>query len=174
MDNYPINDERIHQHDVRLLALEAEQSEEKRQLIIQSIYNQNPIIARNSAWVMTHFSDKLITTFQPRINEFIDLIMTTDNISLKRLILNIVDRLTLSENNLRTDFIDFCLEHMMSLEEPPGVQTLCMKLAHKQCLFFPELQDEFYNLLNMMEIGNYATCVKSLHKKMVKTKQTTF
>lgn len=171
MGEYSISDERIHQDGVRFLALEAENSEEKRDFILKTIYDTNHVKARNAAWVMTHFSDKLIATLQPRLNEFIDLIMTTDNISLRRLILNIVDRLILTEEDLRTDFLDFCMEHMMSLEEPPGVQTLCMKLAYKQCSFFPELKEEYFNLLNIMEVENYAICVKCLHKKMMKLKK---
>ena len=45
--------------------------------------------------------------------------MQTDNSSVRRLTLNIIERLEMNEDDLRTDFLDFCFEHMVSIEEFP-------------------------------------------------------
>lgn len=132
------------------------------------LHSANAMEARNAAWVMTHLTDEQIVALKPRQNEFIDLIMHTQNTALRRLVLNLVERQPMEEADLRTDFLDFCLEHMSLLDEPPGVQTLCIKLAYRQCRFYPELMQEFRTRLALMQEG-YAKCVQSLLRKMMGT-----
>lgn len=136
--------------------------------LVDGIHDEDPVTARNTAWAMTHLSDERVALLQPRRNEFIDLAMHTDSTPLRRLLLNIIERQAFDEQALRTDFLDFCLEHMASPAETPGVQTLCMKLAHRFCSFYPELMKEFTEILQMMD-SDYATCVKCLRRKMLAT-----
>jgi hypothetical protein len=93
--------------------------------------------------------------------------MQTENSSVRRLTLNIIERLTLNEDDLRTDFLDFCFEHMVSVEEFPGIQTLCMKLAYRMCTFYSELMDELKRTLEAMEIDYYKPAVKCLRKRIL-------
>ena len=79
-------------------------------------------------------------------------------------------RLTLEEDDLRTDFLNFCFEHMVSIEEFPGIQTLCMKLAYRMCTFYPELMDELKRTLEAMEIEYYKPAVKCLRKRILSGK----
>lgn len=139
---------------------------ERLNRLVDGIHDEDPVAARNAAWAMTHLSDDRIFLLQPRQNEFIDLAMHTDSTPLRRLLLNIIERQAFDEQTLRTDFLDFCLEHMASPAETPGVQTLCMKLAHRFCNFYPELMKEFTEILQMMD-SDYAICVKCLRKKML-------
>ena len=67
---------------------------------------------------------------------------------------------------MRTDFLDFCLLHMHMPEEPPGVQSLCMKLAHRMCLPYPELLHEFYETLSLMQPEDCKPGMKHLINKM--------
>jgi len=138
-----------------------------RDEIVSLIHDASPKVARNAAWAMTHFSDDVIATLRPRLNEFIDIIVSTDNISLQRLLLNVVERMEWESAYVRTDFLDFCFDRMVSPVVPPGVQSLCMKLAMRQCRFYPELLPEFRMLLESMETG-YAVSTMGLRKKMLK------
>lgn len=135
--------------------------------IVSLLYDEDPRVARNAAWVMTHFSQKLRRQLTDRQNEFIDLLMKTDNSGLRRLLLNIVEFQGIRQEDMRTDFLDFCLSHMISVEEPPGIQSLCMKLSFAQCLYYPELMHEFYETLLIMQQG-YAVSMQGLRKKMIK------
>ena len=65
------------------------------------------------------------------------------------------------------DFLDFCFEHMVNIEEFPGIQTLCMKLAYRMCTFYPELMDELKRTLEAMEIDYYKPAVKCLRKRIL-------
>ena len=74
------------------------------------------------------------------------------------------------EHTLRTDFLDFCLEHMASVGEPPGVQALCMKLAFRMCQFYPELSEELRRTLESMDADSYKPAVVGLIKKILSGK----
>ena len=96
--------------------------------------------------------------------------MQTENSSVRRLTLNIIERLRMEEEDLRTDFLDFCFEHMASIEEFPGIQSVCMKLAFHMCKFYPELMDELKRTLEAMEIDYYKPAVKGVRSKILSGK----
>ncbi len=131
------------------------------------VFDSDYRVARSALWGLTKATDKELSELQTILNELINQAMQTDNSSVRRLTLNIIERLKMNEEDLRTDFLDFCFEHMVSIEEFPGIQTLCMKLAFRMCTFFPELMDELKRTLNAMEIDYYKPAVKCLRKRIL-------
>lgn len=127
-------------------------------------------VARVALWALTKGTDKELSTLQPMLHEFIDLAMSTENSSVRRLSLNLVERLDMGEEDITTDFLDFCFEHMADIEEYPGVQTLCMKLAYRMCQFYPELMDELKRTIEAMQIEYYKPAVKGLRTKILSGK----
>ena len=123
-------------------------------------------VARTALWGLTKAKDEELSELQVIHNELIDQAMQTENSSVKRLTLNIIERLKMNEDDLRTDFLDFCFEHMVSIEEFSGTQTLCMKLAFRMCTFYPELMDELKRTLEAMEIDYYKPAIKCLRKRI--------
>ncbi len=131
------------------------------------IFDSDYRVARSALWGLTKATNEELLDLQVILNELIDQTMQTENSSVRRLTLNIIERLTLEEDDMRTDFLDFCFEHMVSIEEYPGIQTLCMKLAYRMCTFYPELMDELMRTLEAMEIDYYKPAVKGLRKKIL-------
>jgi hypothetical protein len=131
------------------------------------IFDSDYRVARSALWGLTKATNEELSDLQVLLNELIDQAMQTDNSSVRRLTLNIIERLKMDEDDLRTDFLDFCFEHMVSIEEYPGIQTLCMKLAYRMCTFYPELMDELMRTLEAMEIDYYKPAVKGLRKKIL-------
>jgi len=127
-------------------------------------------VARSALWGLTKATNEELSELQVMLDELIDQAMQTENSSVRRLTLNIIERLKIDEDELRTDFLDFCFEHMVSIEEYPGIQTLCMKLAYRMCSFYPELMDELKRSLEAMEIDYYKPAVKSLRKRILSGK----
>ena len=123
-------------------------------------------VARSALWGLTKAKDEELSELKVIYNELIDQAMQTENSSVKRLTLNIIEKLKMDEDDLRTDFLDFCFEHMVSIEEFPGTQTLCMKLAFRMCTFYPELMDELKRTLEAMEIDYYKPAIKCLRKRI--------
>ena len=127
-------------------------------------------VARSALWGLTKASDDELSQLQVLLNELIDQAMQTENSSVRRLTLNVIERLELTEDDLRIDFLDFCMEHMVAGDEFPGVQTLCMKLAYRMCSFYPELLEEFMRIVDAMEIDYYKPAVKGLRANILSGK----
>ena len=127
-------------------------------------------VARNALWVLTKATDEELSVLQPIRNELIDLAMTTKHSSVRRLSLNIVERLEMYEEDMRTEFLDFCVDHALDIEEPPGVQAICMKLAYRMSKFYPDLMDELKRTIAAMEIEYYKPAVKCVRNRFLKGK----
>lgn len=124
-------------------------------------------VARSALWGLTKAKNQELLTLQPLLNELIEQAMHTDNSSVRRLTLNIIERLEMEEDDMRTDFLDFCFEHAVKGDEFPGVQTLCIKLAYRMSQPYPELMEELRRLLESMEIEYYKPAVKGIRNKII-------
>ena len=131
------------------------------------VFDSDYRVARSALWGLTKASNEELSELQVMFNELIEQAMQTENSSVRRLTLNIIERLEMNEDDLRTDFLDFCFEHMVSIEEFPGIQTLCMKLAYRMCTFYPELMDELKRTIEAMEIDYYKPAIKGLRKRIL-------
>ena len=131
------------------------------------VFDEDYRVARSALWGLTKASDNELSELQLLMNELIDLAMKTDNSSVRRLALNVIERLKMKEEELRTDFLDFCLEHLLNVEEFPGIQSVCAKLAFRMCKFYPELMDELIRTLEGMEIEYYKPAVKSIRNRIL-------
>ena len=127
-------------------------------------------VARSALWGLTKASKEELAQLQVILNDLINQAMQTENSSVRRLTLNIIERLKMEEDDLRTDFLDFCFDHMMDVEELPGIQAVCMKLAFRMCQFFPELMDELKRTLEAMEIDYYKPAVKCARNRILNGK----
>lgn len=131
------------------------------------MHDEDYQVARNALWGLTKATSLELSQLQVALNELIDLAMATGNPSVRRLSLNIIERLKMEEKDLRTDFLDFCLDHMARLDEFPGIQSLCMKLAYRMCGFYPELADELKRTVAAMDMAYYKPAVKSVRRRIL-------
>ena len=136
----------------------------------QYAFSEDHRVARSALWGLTKARKEELSQLQVILNELIDQSMQTDNSSVRRLSLNVIERLVMNEDDLRTDFLDFCFEHMMDVEEFPGIQSVCMKLAFRMCSFYPELMDELKRTLEAMEIDYYKPAVKCVRNRILSGK----
>ena len=127
-------------------------------------------VARSALWGLTKASKRELSQLQVILNELIDLAIQTENSSVRRLTLNIIERLEIKEDELRTDFLDFCLDHMADVSEFPGIQSICMKLAYRMCSFYTELMDELKRTVEAMEIEYYKPAVRGIRSKILSGK----
>ena len=130
-------------------------------------FSEDYRVARSALWGLTKASKEELKQLRVILNELIEQAMQTENSSVRRLSLNIIERLEMHEEDLRTDFLDFCFDHMMDVEEFPGIQSVCMKLAFRMCKYYPELMDELKRTLEAMEINYYKPAVKGVRSKIL-------
>ena len=132
--------------------------------LFENLFDIDDRVARNSAWVLTHKPISEIRELPQ--SKLIDLAISTPNPSLRRLVLNLIEQQPMAKEDIRTDFLDFCLQRMTMLEEAPGVQSLCMKLAYRMCKYYPELTNEFEAALSLIPSEQYKPGVRYLIKKL--------
>lgn len=137
---------------------------------LRFMHDEDYQVARNALWGLTKASKQELSQLEPIKDKLINLAMSTDNSSVRRLSLNLVERLKMEEEEVRTDFLDFCFDHMTDINEFPGIQSLCMKLACRMCSFFPELMGELRRTVETMEIDYYKPAVKGMRSKILKGK----
>lgn len=138
--------------------------------IRQYMHSDDERVARNALWSLTKATDKELSQLQPILNELIELALTTPSSLVRRLSLNIIERLKMEEDDLRTDFLDFCLEHMADADELPGIQSISMKLAYRMCKFYPELLAEFKATLESMEPEFFKPAVNCVRNRILNGK----
>lgn len=136
------------------------------EVLLDFIFDTDARTARNAAWSMTHKKDFEVRALPQ--DRLIDLAMTTQDGSLRRLVLSLVERQEVDVDT-HCDFLDFCLEHMASLQESVGVQSICMKLAYRMSSRYDELHQEFLASLRLMPLEMYKPGVAYLIKKLLKT-----
>jgi hypothetical protein len=156
--------------DAQAVYREVKQSDDFLGFTRQFMHSDDERVARNAFWVLTKATDQELSQLQVILNELIELAMTTAWSSVRRLSLNIIERLEMKEEDLRTDFLDFCLEHMADVDELPGIQSISMKLAYRMCKFYPELLAEFKATLESMEPDFYKPAVNCVRNRILSGK----
>lgn len=124
--------------------------------------------AVNAAWALTHLPKEdniYINMYRARL---VQLAVTTPEVPLRRLSMVLLERLEWGRDDIRTDLLDFCLEHMMLPDEPYGVKALCMKLAYYQCRHYPELCAELKQCLLLLEPTELGAGVRHTRGKILK------
>ena len=134
-------------HEITFLT---QDSNQRKRELYNLLFDKDDLVAYQAAWTLTHFTVTDNEWLFDKQNELIDEVLVCQHPGKRRLILSVILRQPLN-NPPRMDFLDFCLERMMSKKELPAVQTLSMKLAYEMCRNFPELKQEFSVLLDMME-----------------------
>ena len=100
-------------------------------------------VARNAFWVLTKATDQELSQLQGMLHELMDLALKTEHSAVRRLSLNIIERLEMKEDDLRTDFM---------------------------CKFYPELLAEFKVTLESMETEYYKPAVNCVRSRILRGK----
>ncbi len=135
--------------------------------LLQLLFDEDKRTSDNAAWVLTHLPKTADAWLAEHQNTFIDEAMRTTSTTKRRLIMNLLERTPFEVDSIRTDFLDFCFNAMLS-NEPIGVKSLAIKLTYAQSKFYPELLEEFNTALQMMEPEVLPAALKHIRGKMLK------
>lgn len=158
----------MHIGDIKALAHRAHGDVEERERLFRSMLSSEGKEASNAAWALTHLPDSDNKYIDEHREELVRLAVSTPEVPLRRLSMVLLERLGWGIDDVRTDLLDFCLEHMLRPDEPYGVKALCMKLAYQQCRHYPELKEELRQCLLLMEPSELGAGVKHTRGKILK------
>lgn len=142
--------ERIGMNDINEILRLTHDSDTRKQELYNLVIAEDEAIGYHAAWIFTHFSSQDNEWLYNKQDQLINEILVCKHGGKRRVMLNLLYRQPFP-NPPRVDFLDFCLERMMSSEELPGVKSLCMKIAYELCHPIPELIQELKTMLAMME-----------------------
>ena len=123
-----------------------------------------------AAWVLEKVSSQcssLLIDERPRMKALAMQDDTPDG--LRRLTLGILCHLP-DDEVFDVAFFNFLLDVMLSLQSPPGVQSLAMKLAYRQGKSNSDLHKEFLCIIRNLEFDYYSAGVRSVAKKCLEGK----
>lgn len=149
--------------DVRALA-----QSEYREELLQLLSDEDKRTSDNAAWIMTHLPSSDDAWLTEKQETLINIAMRTTSITLRRLAMTLLLRTEFKADDIRTDFLDFCLYMMMRPDQPNGVRSVAMKLAYLQCRHFPELLAELRQTLDIMEPEFLSPALKTTKRNLFK------
>ena len=161
--------ERIGMDDINEILRLTRQNNKRKLELYNLVLGEDETIGYHATWIFTHFSPEDNRWLYHKQNELIDEVMICKHGGKRRVVLNLLYKQPFP-NPPRVDFLDFCLERMLSKEELPGVQSLCMKIAYELCRSIPELMQELKTTLEMME-GDLCPAIQSVRRNILKAMQ---
>jgi len=160
---------RIGMDDINEILHLTSQSDKRKQELYDLMLDEDETIGYHAAWIFTHFKPQDNKWLFRKQNELIDEVLSCKHGGKRRVILNLLYKQPLT-NPLRVDLLDFCLERMVSVQELPGVQSLCMKIAYELCRSIPELTQELKTIMEMME-GNLCPAIRTVRRNILTAMQ---
>ena len=151
-------------HEITFLT---QDNNKRKQELYCLLFDADDLVAFQAAWAFTHFARNENEWLFDKQNELINEVLVCRHPGKRRLLLTLLFRQPLTDQP-RIDFLDFCLEKMMSKQEPPGIQALCMKLSYEMCRNIPELMQELRILLDIMESELQEASMIATHKNVLK------
>lgn len=124
-------------------------------------------VATNALWLFQHFSKADNEWLYAKHHELIDRSLTTSDATMLRLTLSLLLRQPFEESQVRTDFIDYCLDHLTDARQPYAIRSQCMKLAYLQMRYWPELLDELKRTLELVARNPMSPAIKSAWRQVM-------
>lgn len=161
--------QRIGMDDINGILRLTHDSDSRKQELYDLVIGEDEAIGYHAAWIFTHFSSRDNEWLYNKQDELINNVLVCKHGGKRRVMLNLLYRQPFP-NPPRVDFLDFCLERMMSSEELPGVKSLCMKIAYELCRPILELVQELKTMLAMME-GDLVPSIRAVRRNILKAMQ---
>ena len=161
---------RLSQSDINeLCALtQGEHNDNLKEELYQLTLDSDRRVATNALWTFTHFSAVDNEWLYAKHDQLIDRCLKEKDATKLRLMLNLLQRQHYTEEDIRTDFIDFCLMKLTDPKSPYAIRAQCIKLAYEQMKHWPELLNELRQTLNMISCEPLSPGLRSAWRQVMK------
>ena len=154
-------------NDICLL-VQGEQNHSLKELLYQLTFDDDRRVATNALWVFTHFAAVDNEWLYAKHDQLIDRCLNEKDATKLRLMLNLLLRQPYTEEDIRTDFIDYCLMQLTDPKSPYAVRAQCIKLAYEQMRYWPELLNELRQTLNIISCEPLSPGLRSAWRQVMK------
>lgn len=163
--------QRLEMEDIKEIISSAQKEENVRSKLYKLAFDSEDKLSVNALWIMTHYPATTNKWLYDKQNELIDKVLVCKHPTQSRLLLSLIYKQPVADP-IRVDFLDFCLDKMSSLKEPPATTIMSMKLAYEMCRTIPELLQEYGVALDIMEPEMLSTWGIIIRKKIQKAMLT--
>ena len=154
-------------NDICLL-VQGEQNHSLKEQLYQLTLDNDRRVATTALWVFTHFALADNEWLYAKHDQLIDRCLNEKDATKLRLMLNLLLRQPYTEEDIRTDFIDYCLMRLTDPKSPYAVRAQCIKLAYEQMKYWPELLNELRQTLEMISCEPLSPGLRSAWKQVMK------
>ena len=161
---------RLSQSEIKQLCAltQGEHNDNLKEELYQFTLDANRRVAINALWTFTHFdADDNVWLFAKH-DQLIDRCLKEHDATKLRLMLNLLLSQPYTEEDIRTDFIDFCLARITDARAPYAIRAQCIKLAYEQMCHWPELLDELRQTLDLISCEPLSPGLRSAWKQVMK------
>ena len=151
----PLLTDRLSGAGVKLLAAQLRRDDAGKAALFALLDDADKRVADNAAWLLSHIAGRGDAFFgTPRRQVLRTAAMRTGDDTLRRLLLTVLYAVGSdpAETEPAVDFLDFCLAGVASTL-PAATRALCLKLALRICLPYPELRTELRMVMAQAEDG---------------------
>ena len=144
---------RIHTEDVRRIVdgMTNDDGDVIMKVLYHLLSDTDRRVANNAAWVLSCSDGKVMRFLLRYQNQLIDLLIGTKDKSFARILFSILRRQTFEKSNLRTDFLDFCLNEIVNSNQAIAIRAHAIYVSYSLCKAYPELLNELFMTLQMQE-----------------------
>ncbi len=121
----------------------------KKQLLYLS-FNGDEKVSSNALWCMTHLRKNDSQWLQSLQNNLIDSLLKEKNIARKRMLLQLLRNQEYTGEDIRVDFLDFCMANINSETEPYAIRCFSLYIAIKMCRYYKELISELQERITLL------------------------
>ena len=150
------------------LLVQGEQNHSLKEQLYQLTLDNDRRVAVNALWVFTHFAVVDNEWLYGKHDQLIDRCLKEQDATKLRLMLTLLLRQPYTEEDVRTDFIDFCLMRLTDPKSPYAVRALCIKLAYEQMRYWPELLNELRQTLELISCEHLSPGLRSAWRQVMK------
>lgn len=113
------------------------------------LHDSDKRVADQAAWLLCHSDRTSETVLRAHRSEMIQEVMHGTSDTRRRLLLSLLNRIPPAEE-LHIDYLNFCLEGILSAHYPPGIRAALIRQAYRLCLPYPELHEEFRLTISLL------------------------
>ena len=147
---------------------QGEQNNHLKEELYQLTLDNDRRVAINALWTFTHFALADNEWLYAKHDQLIDRCLKEKDATKLRLMLNLLLRQPFDEEDICTDFIDYCLMRLTDPKSPYAVRAQCIKLAYEQMKYWPELLNELRQTLEMISCEPLSPGLRSAWRQVMK------
>lgn len=141
---------RLGKRDLQEVAEWASKSYANREKLFTIAFLDDGKISSNAIWCLTHLRKSDAEWLQYKQDYLIDALLSEKDTAKKRMLLQLLREQKYTPDNIRVDFLDFCLTKINSECEPYAIRCFSLYISIKMCRYFPELISELEECINML------------------------